>query len=40
MGQLKWQMSFIKNGDISIYCYFNKIIKEPGAYSTLVFDQI
>ena len=26
----KWQMSTIKNGQILLYCHFNKKIKEPG----------
>ena len=27
----KWYMSTIKNGQILLYCHFNKIIKGPGA---------
>ena len=28
-------MSTIKNGQIFLYCHFNKIIKEPGAVSSI-----
>ena len=28
-------MSTIKNGQILLYCHFNKIIKEPGVVSSL-----
>ena len=30
MDNEKWYMSTIKNGQILLYCHFNKIIKEPG----------
>ena len=29
-GKLKWQMSTIKNGPVSLYCHFNKIIEGLG----------
>ena len=32
-------MSTIKNGQISLYCHFNKIIKEPGTILFPVFRQ-
>ena len=33
-------MSTIKNGQILLYCYFNKIIKEPGTrFQSPAFNQ-
>ena len=40
-GQLKMYMSTIKNGQILLYCYFSKIIKEPAtSFQSPAFSQI
>ena len=36
----KWHMSTIKNGQILMYCHFDKIIKEPGtSFQSPAFSQ-